>query len=102
MSTLPDPPPGLLAPTDASAPVVLYTTPWCGFCRAALALLRQRGIDHVEVDVIGNSAARMWLRQVTRQHTVPQIFIHGRSIGGYTELAELDDDGELDRLLAAE
>jgi glutaredoxin 3 len=31
--------------------------------------------------------------------TVPQIFINGRHIGGYDNLAELEDKGELDRLL---
>jgi len=30
---------------------------------------------------------------------VPQIFIDGASIGGYTELAELDRQGTLDRML---
>jgi glutaredoxin 3 len=31
----------------------------------------------------------------TGRRTVPQIFIDGRSIGGYEELAELDAAGEL-------
>lgn len=93
------PPPGVPGPTDLEAPVVLYTTPWCGFCRAAMALLRNRGIEHVEIDVIGNDAARDWLGELTGQSTVPQIFVRGRSVGGYTELAALDRSGELRRLL---
>jgi glutaredoxin 3 len=95
------PPPGLPTPDQLQAPVVLYTTPWCGFCRAALALLRDRGIEHEPIDVTGNHAARSWLAAVTRQHTVPQVFVRGRSIGGYTELAALARSGELDRLLAS-
>jgi glutaredoxin 3 len=94
-----DPPPGIPRPDDASAPVVLYTTPWCGYCRAALALLRARGIAHLEVDVIGNEAARDWLADVTGQTTVPQVFVRGRSIGGYTELSALDRNGDLGRML---
>jgi glutaredoxin len=31
---------------------------------------------------------------------VPQILIDGRSIGGYTELWQLDRSGELERLAA--
>jgi glutaredoxin 3 len=96
------PPPGLSGPADLDAPVVLYTTPWCGFCRAALALLRNRGIEHVEIDVVGNHAARQWLAAVTHQSTVPQVFVLGRSVGGYTELAALDRSGELRRLLDAD
>ena len=93
-------PPGLTRPADVDAPVVLYTTPWCGFCRAALALLRHRSIAHVEVDVMGNDAARDWLAAVTGQTTVPQIFVRGHSVGGYTELSALDRSGELERMLA--
>jgi glutaredoxin 3 len=95
------PPPGLPVPDDLEEPVVLYTTPWCGFCRAALGLLHARGIAHVEVDVLGNHAARDWLADVSGQTTVPQIFVRGRSVGGYTELAELDRSGELRRMLDA-
>jgi glutaredoxin 3 len=32
---------------------------------------------------------------------VPQIFIDGRSIGGYDELYEMEQSGELDRLVGA-
>ena len=32
--------------------------------------------------------------------TVPQIFIHGRHVGGYEELAELEREGKLDAWLA--
>ena len=49
-----------------------------------------------------NSAdARSWLIETTGQRTVPQVFIHGRSIGGYSELSALDRAGKLAGLLAA-
>ena len=32
--------------------------------------------------------------------TVPQIFINGTHVGGSDDLARLDADGELDKLLA--
>ena len=34
--------------------------------------------------------------------TVPQIFINGTHVGGYDDLAELDKNGKLDKLLAGE
>lgn len=95
----PPPPPDLPTPDLLRAPVVLYTTPWCGFCRAAVALLRSRGIEHVEIDVRGNAPARAWLAAATHQSTVPQVFVRGRSIGGYTELSALDRSGRLDAML---
>ncbi len=99
MGSASSPPPGLHGPADSAAPVVLYTTPWCGFCRAALSLLQHRGIEHEQIDVQGNADARQWLVQVTGQHTVPQVFVRGQSVGGYTELAGLDRDGTLTQML---
>jgi len=79
---------------------VIYTRAWCGYCTSALRLLDRKGIAYEHIDASGDRATRAWLAQETGQHTVPQIFIDGRSIGGSDELHELDDRGELDRLLA--
>jgi glutaredoxin 3 len=75
--------------------VVVYVTPWCSFCARAKRLLERRGIPYETFDVTGNSEVRRWLVESTGQHTVPQIFIKGRSIGGFSELAELDAEGGL-------
>lgn len=57
-----------------------------------------RGIKFEEVNASGQPELRSWLVSTTGQRTVPQIFIHGRSVGGYTELSALDKAGELIRL----
>ncbi|PRP95466.1 Glutaredoxin-3 [Enhygromyxa salina] len=75
--------------------VVVYLTPWCPYCVRARRLLDQRGIAYEIFDVSGNSEARQWLARNTGQRTVPQIFIKGRSVGGFDELAELDARGGL-------
>ncbi len=31
--------------------ILLYTTPFCGYCRAAKRLLRRKGLDFEEIDV---------------------------------------------------
>jgi glutaredoxin len=54
-----------------------------------------------EINVSGDHDARAWLVEATGRRTVPQIFIHGKSIGGFEELAALDRAGELQPLLAA-
>lgn len=82
-------------PNEFSAKVVVYLTPWCPYCTMAQRLLRSRNIAFETFDVSGNPSARAWLRTASGQHTVPQIFIGGRSIGGYSELAELDSRGGL-------
>jgi len=66
-------------------------------------LLRQQAQQDVafeEIDTTGNHEMRRWLASATGgRTTVPQIFIDGRSIGGYDELKALDRTGELDRML---
>ena len=82
-----------------AAQVKIFTTPWCGYCRSALSLLRKKGVDFEQIDA-DDPKTRKWLREVTGRTTVPQIFIDGQSVGGYTDIRDLDERGELDRLLA--
>ncbi len=78
----------------------IYTTPFCAFCLAAKHLLRQKGVNFIEIDVSRDAQARkaMTLRAHGRR-TVPQIFIEDRHIGGFEELHSLEGQGQLDPLL---
>ena len=44
--------------TRANARVVLYSTDWCGYCKATLRFLDQKGIPFKEFDIEKNPAAR--------------------------------------------
>ncbi len=81
--------------------VIVYTTRACGYCVRAKQLLQSKQIPFQEVDISGDHAARAELVRSTGHRTVPQIFIGGRFIGGYDELAALSRSGQLDALLAA-
>lgn len=80
-----------------NAEVVIYTTGYCGYCHAAKRLLAAKNIPFEEIGCDGRQDLRAWLVSVSGQRTVPQIFINGESIGGYTELAGLERSGTLDR-----
>jgi glutaredoxin 3 len=80
------------------ARIELYTTPMCPYCVAAKRLLGERGIEYDEFDVADNPTLRAEIVQRSGRRTVPQIFIDGRSIGGFEELRALDEAGELDEL----
>lgn len=82
------------------AEVVVYRTPSCSYCFRVHHLLTSKGVPFQEVDVSDDPAKRKWLVDVTRQRTVPQVFINGKPVGGYDDLARLNRSGELDRLLA--
>jgi len=81
--------------------VVVYTTQYCPYCMQAKALLKHKGVAFEEVDVGEDDALRARVVELSGRRTVPQIFIDDKPIGGYDELRALDDQGELDRLLAA-
>jgi glutaredoxin 3 len=75
--------------------IKMYTKGYCSFCYAAKRLLTKRGLAFEEVPVSGDAQAEQEMRSLTGRNTVPQILIDGKVIGGYTELVELDMDGEL-------
>jgi len=81
--------------------VRVYSTRWCAACVRAKALLDARGVDHEDVLLDDEPDFRRRLFELTGGWTVPQIVIDGESIGGYTELWQLDRSGALDRRLAA-
>ena len=80
--------------------VVIYRTAHCGYCVRVHQLLEAKGVAFKEVDVSEDDGKRRWLLDVTKRRTVPQVFINGKPVGGFDELARLNRSGELDRLLA--
>ncbi len=81
-------------------PIRVYTKHFCWYCGAAKRLLEGKNVEYEEIDVSRDMRTRAWLREVSGQHTVPQIFVGDHSVGGYTELENIERSGELDRLLA--
>ena len=77
------------------ARIEVYTTASCPYCVRAKRLLQERGLAYEEFDVAADAELRASVVERSGRRTVPQIFIDGRSIGGYDELAELDRSGEL-------
>ena len=82
--------------------IEIYTTRTCGYCFAAKRLLGSKNVPFEEIDVSGDWEKRAEMMQrANGRHTVPQIFVDGRHIGGCDDLYALDRAGKLDPLLAA-
>lgn len=81
------------------AEIKIYGSDYCSYCTAARMLLKRKGVDYTDVNVSGDADRREEMEQLSGRRTVPQIFIDGRPIGGFDELYELEDSGELDGLL---
>jgi glutaredoxin 3 len=84
------------------AKVQVYSKKNCPFCVRAKALLDRKGIPYEEIDAEGNDALRTWLAEASGQKTVPQIFVDGRPLGGFSDIDALDKQGKLDPVLRGE
>ena len=82
------------------AQVTIYTAMVCPFCVRAKRLLDHKGVTYEEVDVSQDVELRDRMVAESGRRSVPQIFIDGSPVGGYQELQALEDQGELDPLLA--
>lgn len=80
--------------------VVVYTTSWCPYCRAAKSFLQAKGVPFEEVDLTDDDDGRRALRERSGRSTVPQIWIGDTHVGGYDDLRALDREGRLAPLLA--
>ncbi|CAD5213599.1 unnamed protein product [Bursaphelenchus okinawaensis] len=84
-------------------PVVMYTRPSCGYCKLAKEILLEENVLYREKDLNLHKTMHPedgmkyinGLIYHTRVTTVPQIFICGEFIGGFTELKKLREEGKL-------
>ena len=82
--------------------VEIYTKTFCGYCWRAKHLLEAKGVAYEEISVdFGGELRNQMIQRANGRSTVPQIFIHGRHIGGCDELLALERAGQLDTLLFA-
>ena len=81
------------------AKVKIYTTALCGYCHAAKRLLGDKGVEFEEIPVDRNNEMRLKLMEQTGQRTVPQIWVGETHVGGFTDLAALEQSGKLNELL---
>ena len=83
------------------ANVLMYCTEVCPYCVRAEQLLKRKGVIEVEkVRVDLQPELRVAMMEKTGRRSVPQIYINGEHVGGYDDLAALDQAGGLDKLLS--
>ena len=80
-----NPSPTLLA-GEEQAPIILYTTSWCGYCRKTRALLDQLGEPYIDKDIEKDPQGRAEYQKKGRGYTgVPLIDAGGKILRGYDE-----------------
>lgn len=67
---------------------VVWSKNNCPFCDRAKALLAQKGIEYEERKIGEGYSREDLLESVPNARTVPQIFLNGKLVGGFTELRQ--------------
>lgn len=81
--------------------VIMYFKPTCPYCQHAHFLLDGKGVQYSGIDIAAHPERREeMIEKASGRTTVPQIFINGTHVGGYDDLAALEKNGKLDKLLA--
>ena len=81
--------------------VLMYSTAVCPYCIRAEQLLHSKGVAEIEkIRVDLQPELRIEMTEKTGRRTVPQIYINDEHVGGYDDLAALNQAGKLDALLA--
>lgn len=83
------------------AEVIIYTVDYCPYCKKAKALLDKKEVKYKEIDITHQPEMREKLVEMTGgRDTVPQVFINGVSVGGSTDIEQLNSQGKLDEMLS--
>jgi len=77
----------------------MYSTRFCPYCTRARFLLDGKGVAYEDIRVDARPDLRREMMEKSGRHTVPQIWVGERHVGGFDDLARLDRAGELDKLL---
>jgi glutaredoxin-related protein len=65
---------------------IVWSKDQCPFCDQAKSLLTSRGIQYEERNVSRDWTKEQLLEAVPNARAVPQIFLNGEYVGGFTEL----------------
>lgn len=80
---------GFLAKPSSNNVAIVWSKDMCSFCDQAKALLRMKGYEYEERNISGDKWTREdLLEAVPTARAVPQIFVDGNYIGGFTELRQ--------------
>jgi glutaredoxin 3 len=83
------------------AEITVYKKNPCPFCDRAINFLNGKDLKINVIDLTDKMDELQKLKSQYGWQTVPLILINGKLVGGYTDLMDLEDSGELEKLLKA-
>jgi monothiol glutaredoxin len=90
--------------TLAKSRVVLFMKgsknfPQCGFSAQVVGILKQRGAEFSDVNILTDPDLRQGLKEYSNWPTFPQLYVDGKLVGGCDIVTSLHESGELGTVL---
>ena len=74
--------------------------PQCGFSAQVVQILRQKGAEFKDVNILADAELRQGLKEYSNWPTFPQLYVGGKLVGGCDIVSSLNESGELDSVLS--
>ncbi len=93
-----------IAETIGQSRVVLFMKgskhfPQCGFSAQVVQILKQKGADFKDVNILADAELRQGVKEYSNWPTFPQLYVGGKLIGGCDIVTSMNESGELDSVL---
>lgn len=75
--------------------ITVYTKNYCPYCVQAKELLNSLGVAYEEMDITDHPEMIEELVQKSGLRTVPQIFVGEKCLGGFSDIAKMQEEGLL-------
>ena len=82
--------------------ITVFSKDSCGYCKKTMQLFKSLPVKPYVIDIekINDDLMIRELVRVTKQSTVPNIFVYGKHIGGYNELVEMYNNNLLQEIIS--
>ena len=73
--------------------------PQCGFSAQVVQILKQKGAEFKDVNILADAELRQGLKEFSNWPTFPQLYVGGKLVGGCDIVTGMNESGELDQVL---
>ena len=75
--------------------------PQCGFSAQVVQILKQKGAEFKDVNILTDAELRQGLKEYSNWPTFPQLYVGGKLVGGCDIVSSMNESGELATVLSA-
>ena len=73
--------------------------PMCGFSARTVQILQKHKVPFKSFNIFDDEEIRQGIKEYADWPTIPQLYINGEFVGGCDIVTELDESGELAKIL---